>query len=118
LDYADIYNTKALVELSGTDIGIEPEPSLGTHFFQDLLEGEIFPLSTHIGEDIFNHDFFVNTSNHAGEWLHNENIESLKLIRVGDFKPNFHIELIMDGDSGQALAFLVPNKQGVNEYNQ
>lgn len=118
VDYADIYNTKALVELSGTDIGIEPEPSLGTHFFQDLLEGEIFPLSTHIGEDIFNHDFFVNTSNHAGEWLHNENIESLKLIRVGDFKPNFHIELIMDGDSGQALAFLVPNKQGVNEYNQ
>ncbi len=43
VDYADIFNSKALVELSGEGIGPAPEPSLGTHFFQDLLEGQIFP---------------------------------------------------------------------------
>ncbi len=63
VDYADIFNTKALVELSGDGIGLAPEPSLGTHFFQDLLEGQIFPLATHIGEDTFAKEFFESTPN-------------------------------------------------------
>jgi len=38
VSYADIHNAGALVELSGKDVGLAPEPSLGTHFFQDLME--------------------------------------------------------------------------------
>ena len=38
VNYGDIYHTKALVELAGQGVGEVPEPSLGTHFFQDLLE--------------------------------------------------------------------------------
>ena len=45
VDYGDIYNTRALVELAGPGIGPAPEPSLGTHFFQDLLEQQIYPLA-------------------------------------------------------------------------
>ena len=69
VDYADIFNSKALVELSGQGIGPAPEPSLGTHFFQDLLEGQIFPLATYIGEDDFNRDFFYKTPNRLAEWI-------------------------------------------------
>jgi len=43
IDYADIYNSKALIEVAGQGIGPAPEPSLGTHFFQDLLESQIYP---------------------------------------------------------------------------
>jgi hypothetical protein len=108
VDYADIFNTKALVELSGEGIGPASEPSLGTHFFQDLLEGEIFPLATSIGEDQFNRTFFYETPNRISEWISVEALlfNRLRLIKVDDFKPNHHLELVMNGEEGRALAFL------------
>lgn len=108
VDYADIFNTKALVELSGERIGPAPEPSLGTHFFQDLLEGEIFPLATYIGEDEFNRAFFYDTPNRLSEWISVEPVlfNRLRLIKVDDFKSNHHLELVMNGEEGRALAFL------------
>ncbi len=116
VDYADIFNTKSLVELSGEGIGPAPEPSLGTHFFQDLLEGEIFPLATYIGEDKFNRAFFYDTPNRLAEWIKVEPalFERLRLIKVSDFKPDHHIELIMNGDKGRAIAFLSESPKGRN----
>ncbi len=117
VDYADIFNCKALVELSGENIGPAPEPSLGTHFFQDLLEGQISPLSTHIGEDIFLVEIFESTPNHIFDWLaEDKGLESrLRLIRVDDYKPDHHLELLMEADSGCALAFLRPDSPGLND---
>lgn len=108
IDYADIFNSKALVELSGEGIGPAPEPSLGTHFFQDLLEGEIYPLAIHVGEDLFNRDFFYEAPNRLSEWVEAKPglFKRLRLIKVSDFKPGFHLELVMDGKKGRALAFL------------
>ncbi|MCU0520627.1 MAG: PEP/pyruvate-binding domain-containing protein [Anaerolineae bacterium] len=42
--YADIHNTRVLVEVSSAAQGTEAEPSYGTHFFQDLVEAGIYPL--------------------------------------------------------------------------
>ncbi len=42
--YADIHNTRVLVEISSAAEGTEAEPSYGTHFFQDLVEAGIYPL--------------------------------------------------------------------------
>ncbi len=116
VDYADIFNAKALVELSGEGIGPAPEPSLGTHFFQDLLEGEIFPLATYIGEDAFNRDFFYKTPNRLAEWIEVEPslFERLRLISVSDFRADHHLELIMNGDEGRAQAFLSESPRGRN----
>ena len=50
MSYADIYNTRALVELSGEGVGPAPEPSYGTHFFQDLIESRIYPLAVHLDD--------------------------------------------------------------------
>lgn len=54
VDYADIFNARAIVELTGSEVGIPDEPSLGTHFFQDLLEGQIYPLAVNLNRDTFN----------------------------------------------------------------
>jgi len=115
VDYADIFNTKALIELSGENIGLAPEPSLGTHFFQDLLEGQIFPLATFIGEDDFNRAFFYDTPNRLAEWIEVEPalFERLRLIKVSDYLPDHHLELIMNGEQGRAVAFLSESPQGI-----
>ena len=114
VDYSDIFNSKALVELSGEGIGPAPEPSLGTHFFQDLLEGEIFPLATTIGEDRFNRDFFYDTPNRLAEWIEVDAplFERLRLIKVTDFRPDHHMELVMNGQEGRAMAFLSESPRG------
>jgi hypothetical protein len=114
VDYADIFNTKALIELSGEGIGPAPEPSLGTHFFQDLLEGQIFPLATYIGKDDFNRVFFYDTPNRIAEWIKVEPslFERLRLIKVSDFLPNHHLELVMSGEEGRAVAYLTESPRG------
>jgi hypothetical protein len=114
VDYSDIFNSKALVELSGGGIGPAPEPSLGTHFFQDLLEGQIFPLATHIGEDRFNREFFYDTPNRLAEWIEVKPslFDRLRLINVEDYLPDHHLELIMNGQEERALAFLSKSPRG------
>ena len=110
IGYGDIYRTKALVELAGKDIGPEPEPSLGTHFFQDLMEGNIYPLAIQLDSDetIYNHDFFYNTPNRLSEWLDvKESIaQSLRLIRVSDYRADHTIRIVMNDEEKQAVAYL------------
>ena len=108
--YADIYNTSALVELSGQGVGAAPEPSYGTHFFQDLIESQIFPLAVHLDDTdaVFNRPFFYNSPNKLTTWL--PELEpmrnNLKLIFVEDVAPGHIMELIMDSEAGRAVAFL------------
>jgi hypothetical protein len=108
--YSDIFNAAALVELSGQGVGEGPEPSLGTHFFQDLMEAEIYPLALLLGSPgtKFNRQFFYNTPNMLGEYINGmyQPGECLKLIDVESFQPGMRLQLIMDDEQGQALAFL------------
>ena len=110
IGYSDIYNTSALIELSGEGIGTDPEPSFGTHFFQDLLESSIYPLAINLDDEdmAFNKDFFYQTKNHLLEYLpESEDLEDvLRLIHVEDFRAGAHIHLIMDGEAGRAVAYL------------
>jgi hypothetical protein len=113
VSYSDINHSAALVELSGRGIGPAPEPSLGTHFFQDLMEAQIYPLALFLDrQDIaFNRDFFYNSPNSIQEWLSIEPpLQScIKLICVDSFAPGRHIELVMDDEANQAVAFLSPD---------
>jgi len=110
--YGDIYNTGALVEVAGKGIGADPEPSFGTHFFQDLMEAHIFPLAVHMDDSdaIFRHDFFYETPNRLSEWLPAADAtleRTLRLIRVDDYQPGRHLDLVMDDSENRAAAFLV-----------
>lgn len=112
--YGDIYNTRALVELSGTEMGMAASaPSFGTHFFQDLMEANIFPLAIPMDDvDVsFNRAFFYHTPNRLPDWLPEfDNIaDSLRLIEVASFRPGYHFNLVMDDEQGRAIAFLVPD---------
>jgi len=113
--YSDIYNTRALIELSGRDIGTAPEPSFGTHFFQDLMEASIYPLAVFLDDKdvIFNRNFFYNTPNRLGEFIKADKDVSrvLRLLAIDDFRPGFHMDLIMDGQKGRAVAFIEPDEE-------
>jgi hypothetical protein len=117
ITYGDIYNTRALVELAGRGSIAVPEPSFGTHFFQDLVEANIFPLAIFLEdpEVQFNHPFFYATRNMLSEFLPEarEYSETVRLIEVTSFRPGYHLELIMDDDKGKALAYLVPDEENL-----
>jgi hypothetical protein len=116
VSYADIHNSAALVELSGRGIGPAPEPSLGTHFFQDLMEAQIYPLALFLDrKDVtFNRDFFYNSPNFIQEFLQLEaHLEGcLKLIQVASYAPGCHIELVMDDEANKAVAYLAADAEG------
>jgi hypothetical protein len=110
IGYADIYHTRALVELTGAGIGSAPEASFGTHFFQDLVESNIYPLAIYLDDEeaIFNRPFFYETPNHLLDFLPEETVMAnvLRLIDVAKYRTDMHIELVMDDELGRSVAFL------------
>ena len=111
ITYADIYNTRALIELSGQEVGTSPEPSFGTHFFQDMMEAHIFPLAINLDDNdvIFRKEFFYSTPNHLEEWCANPDINllnTLRMVDIKDFAPDKHLVLVMDDDEGRAVCFM------------
>ena len=120
VSYSDIYNARSLVELAGETIGASPEPSFGTHFFQDLMEADIYPLAVFLddSDSIFNRDFFYTTPNRLEEFIPVENpriLVSLRLIAVNDYRPYHHMDLVMDANKSRAVAFLVEEERPVEE---
>ena len=120
VSYSDIYNTRSLVELAGEAIGASPEPSFGTHFFQDLMEADIYPIAVFLDDDdtIFNGDFFYTTPNRLEEFISVDNprvLASLRLIAVNDYLPYHHMDLVMDANKSRAVAFLVEEQKPVDE---
>jgi hypothetical protein len=119
IGYADIYNTRSLIELSGEGVGTAPEPSFGTHFFQDLVEAQIYPLAIMLDDEtsVFNRNFFYHTPNKLGDVLPEARqpgwtlADSLRLIEVGSFRQGWTMNLIMDDEKGRAAAFLVPEEK-------
>jgi hypothetical protein len=113
INYGDIYNTRALVEVSGPGIGLAPEPSFGTHFFQDMVEANIYPLAIYLDDPdaTFNRAFLYDTPNHLETVLPeaSECTGTLRLVEVASFRPGHHLELVMDDDKSQAVAYLVPD---------
>ncbi len=111
IDYGDIYNARALVELAGQGVGPEPEASLGTHFFQDLIEAQIYPLAIYLDDSrtVFNRDFFYQTPNHIDEWADvDEGLKDcIRLIEVADYRKGATIRIVMNDEQGQAVAYVV-----------
>jgi hypothetical protein len=113
--YGDIYNARSLVELSGESVGTSPEPSFGTHFFQDLMEAHIYPLAVFLDDKdvLFNHDFFYETPNKVLKFISIDKrlTQTLRLLAVKDFRPSHHVDLVMDGQKGRAVAYLVSDEE-------
>jgi hypothetical protein len=110
IDYGDIYCTRALIELTGKGVGPDLEPSFGTHFFQDLVESNIYPLNVNLDDHdaVFNRGFFYQTPNHLSDYIRSDEtlLNALRLIKVDDFSPGCTLSLVMNDEQGKAVAFL------------
>ena len=110
--YADIFNTRALVEVASNQSGFSAEPSYGTHFFQDLVESQIYPLAVYPEEpgDHLNWDFIRQSENQISQFIAEQTKASrcIKVIHIPTERSGYHLEIIMDGQSG--LGYLTQSK--------
>ncbi len=108
--YADIFNTKLLVEIAVARGGHLPELSYGTHFFQDLVEAGIHSLALHPEVDgaTFNWAFFQGTPNALGDLLPKDEFLApyLKVIDLAAVEGAGGLQVLMDGKNEEAIGYL------------
>lgn len=122
--YADIFNTKVLVEMAVIKDGHSPELSYGTHFFQDLVESKIYSLPLRLGDGkgCFKWDFFRNAPNMLAQLLPQDRGLSAYL-HVIDITAvsgqDRRVNILMDGSHDEAVAHLVTGEwQRTDHINQ
>ena len=110
--YADIFNTRVLVEVASNQNGFNAEPSYGTHFFQDLVESQIYPLAVYPEEpgDHLNWNFIQGAENQIARFIREQTSASrcIKVIHIPAERPGHHLEIVMDGQ--KALGYLSPSR--------
>lgn len=108
--YSDINNTAMLVEVARQKRDYVPEPSFGTHFFQDLVEASIryLPLYPDEPGSVFNEQFLLGAQNVLPELLPGP-AALTGVVRVIDVRraTGMTLQVLMNGDSGEAVAMLV-----------
>ncbi len=104
--YSDINNTAALIEVARKSGDYVPDLSFGTHFFQDLVEANIYYLPLYPDEkrNIFRDDFFEKSPNVLKQFAP-EFKKLEKVVKVIDVKPKV-FKLLMNAESNHALGIL------------
>jgi hypothetical protein len=106
--YSEIHNARALIEVA--DDKTAPEPSFGTHFFQDMVEAQIFPLAVALEDPgaEFNRSFFEESANALTGLLPDDRAweKIVRVIDVNTVAEGAQLELMMDGEAGKAMAYL------------
>ncbi len=112
--YADIFNTRALVEIAVPGADGSPELSYGTHFFQDLVEGGIHALPMHLdqADSKFNWSFFQESPNLLAQMSPRDaGLEAyLRVIDVTAQAPGRQLTILMDGTRDLAVGFLAAQR--------
>lgn len=108
--YADIYNTRMLIEIAVTRNGITTEVSYGTHFFQDLVESNIYPLSLYPDSPgtVFNDNFINRACNKLAALLPKDSLyaDYIKVIDVPETSSNRFLRVAMNAEESRALGYL------------
>jgi len=120
VSYADIYNTKVLIELGVAQDGKPPELSYGTHFFQDLVESGIFslPIPLHLEGASFNWRFFRLAPNSLANLLPEDTTLApyLQVIDLPRITKGYRLNVLMDGATNdEAIGYLVKSTQNDQE---
>jgi hypothetical protein len=110
--YADIYNTRVLIEMAVAHNGTVPELSYGTHFFQDLVEAGIHSLPLHLGPGggYFNWEFFRGAPNALAQLSPEDGVLNpyLKVIDVAALPGSRLVNIFMSGTLDEAIGYLKP----------
>jgi hypothetical protein len=106
--YSDINNSAMLVEIARKKRDYVPEPSFGTHFFQDLVEASIRYLPLYPDEPgvLFNESFLATAENILAE-LFPEFAPYADVIRVIDVPRSTNgqtLQVLMNGETEEAMA--------------
>lgn len=122
VSYADIYNTKALVEVGISHDGSTPELSYGTHFFQDLVESGIHSIPLQLSQESnwFNWEYIKGAPNLLAE-LSPEDADLAPYVQVVDVTTvsgsQTRLNILMDSQTEVALAFLQEGEWQMAENN-
>ncbi|MBN1539941.1 MAG: nucleotidyltransferase domain-containing protein, partial [Candidatus Thermoplasmatota archaeon] len=111
VQYGDINNTSILIEVARSRGGYVPELSFGTHFFQDLVEANIHYLPLYPEEEgsFLNEALLDMSENRIREvvpGLPPEISNIVKVVRTSDLSGGGSMTVVMDGEKGEALAYL------------
>jgi len=108
--YADINNTRMLIEIARPVGGFVPEASFGSHFFQDLIESRIRYLALYPEEagNLFNEGFLHCSPNALTRILPDEAgmADIVRVIDVASVSQGRLLNVNMDGDTQEALGYL------------
>ena len=109
--FGDIGNARALIEIARTSHGLTPEPSFGTHFFQELVEAGISYLPLYPDDEgaVFNDRFLLESPNALGSLLGDDADGFEGVIRVIDVAAvtgGRRMDLVMDGELQEALCYV------------
>jgi pyruvate,water dikinase len=108
--YSDINNTALLIEIARKKNGYIPDPSFGTHFFQDLVEASIryLPLYPDDPGIIFNEDFLMAQENQLASLLPDfaHLCKVVKVIDVAAATGGLQLQVYMNADAEEAVAIL------------
>jgi hypothetical protein len=108
--YADIFNARALIEIAQTWTAGTPEVSYGTHFFQDLVESQIYPVPLYLGDPdtVFKRGFFEGSRNVLLELLPGsaDYARYVKVLDIPSMTGGHHLHLIMDSTQDEGVAYL------------
>ena len=108
--YADVHNTRMLIEIVPDSGAKTSEPSYGTHFFQDLVEANIYPLAISLtqGEGYFHESIFRNSPNLLAN-LSPQDVRFADLVKVYDIQEMTNgktLSVIMVSATDESLGFI------------
>lgn len=115
VSYADINNTKVLVEVAFAKEGYTPEVSYGTHFFQDLVEADIamVPLFPDDPSFILNEEFLLRSRNIMNEIVP-EAMDCEKVVQVIDVpsaRSGQFLQVYLDLHNQKGVGFFGPKQE-------
>ena len=115
ITYSDINNTYMLIEIARKKKDYVPDLSFGTHFFQDLVEGNIRYLPLYPDDEgiIFNEDFLTKSNNILPDVLPEvkELSDVIKIINVPASSGGEVLTVLMNADMEMAVAILTEQDQ-------
>jgi pyruvate,water dikinase len=108
--YADIANTAMLIEIARKQKDYLPDPSFGTHFFQDLVEAAIRYLPLYPDDrGVYFNEQFLNSSPSILPDILPDHAHLSKVVRVIDIPAvtgGCVLQVLMNADAGRAIAML------------
>jgi len=106
VSFAEINNVLVLVEIAYEGGNLMPEVSFGTHFFQDLVETDIFYVAIFPGKDevVFNRDMLAGMPNSLSDLLP-ENAKYQDIVKVYDARGE-NLQIMCDMMTQRVVCFL------------